>query len=178
MIWRSGTSVSLYRGVGYELPSARSVKKKSQFVPERGPNSFSIATEKAIRDPIEQATHATLEDTVEEKNESNSMPEIKYETEIDKLLDGLGPRYTDWPGSGPLPVDADLLRGVVPGYKPPFRILPYGVRSCIGNKELTSSRRLARVLPPHFALGMLIQLRELTLLLVAVPKNIFSWSVL
>ncbi|CAD6253361.1 unnamed protein product [Miscanthus lutarioriparius] len=45
-------------------------------------------------------------------------PEIKYEDEIDKLLDELGPRYTDWPGSDPLPVDADLLPATVPGYKP------------------------------------------------------------
>jgi hypothetical protein len=55
-------------------------------------------------------------------------PEIKYEDEIDKLLDELGPRYTDWPGSDPLPVDADLLPATVPDYKPPFRVLPYGVR--------------------------------------------------
>ncbi|XXG43572.1 hypothetical protein AAC387_Pa01g3570 [Persea americana] len=160
VIWRSGTSVSLYRGVGYELPSAQSAKKRSQLVPKKNPDSFSIATEKATGDSIEksshgymQATHARLEDAAEEKKEPNSMPEIKYETEIDKLLDGLGPRYTDWPGSGPLPVDADLLPGVVPGYKSPFRILPYGVRPTIGGKEMTSLRRLARVLPPHFALG-------------------------
>lgn len=88
------------------------------------------------------------------KDEStNSLPETKYEDEVDELLDGLGPRYADWPGSDPLPVDADLLPGIVPGYQPPFRLLPYGVRSTVGGKEATSLRRLARVLPPHFALG-------------------------
>lgn len=79
--------------------------------------------------------------------------EVRYEDEVDELLDSLGPRYADWPGDGPLPVDADLLPGVVPGYKPPFRLLPYGVRSTLPMREATALRRLARVLPPHFALG-------------------------
>lgn len=96
------------------------------------------------------------------KEEStNSLPETKYEDEVDELLEGLGPRYADWPGSDPLPVDADLLPGIVPGYQPPFRLLPYGVRSTVGGKEATSLRRLARVLPPHFALGVLLVLREI-----------------
>ncbi|ONK66600.1 uncharacterized protein A4U43_C06F10040 [Asparagus officinalis] len=72
---------------------------------------------------------------------------------MDSLLDSLGPRYDDWPGPDPLPVDADMLPGIVHGYKPPFRIIPYGVRSSFGYKEGTAIRRFARVLPPHFALG-------------------------
>lgn len=87
----------------------------------------------------------------EERENSEPLPE--YEDEVEKLLDGLGPRYTDWPGDRPLPVDADLLPGTVPGFQPPFRILPYRIRSTLGGKEATSLRRLARVLPPHFALG-------------------------
>ncbi|KAA8548752.1 hypothetical protein F0562_000436 [Nyssa sinensis] len=130
VIWRSGTSVSLYR-----------------------------ATDKTSRDPSESPCNdvhtpqTDSESTVEEGKNTESLPEVKYEDEVDKLLDGLGPRYTDWPGCDPLPVDADLLPGVVPGYQPPFRILPYGVRSTLGVKEATSLRRIARVLPPHFALG-------------------------
>lgn len=155
MIWRSGTSISLYRGVGYELPSVQPAKKEFQNV-RIAPISSSSVTEKAIGHPIEkssgsnmQVSHTTSVDAVEKEKE----PEIKYEIEVDKLLDSLGPRYTDWPGDGPLPVDADLLGGVVPGYKAPFRILPYGMRPTLGNKEVTALRRLARVLPPHFALG-------------------------
>ena len=60
--------------------------------------------------------------------EDTELKELNYENELDKLLEGLGPRYTDWPGSDPLPVDADLLPGFVPGYQPPFKILPYGVK--------------------------------------------------
>ncbi|GJZ21894.1 CRM-domain containing factor CFM3A, chloroplastic/mitochondrial-like protein isoform X1 [Tanacetum coccineum] len=54
----------------------------------------------------------------------------------------------------PLPVDADLLSGIVPGYQPPFRILPYGVKATLVSKEATNLRRLARFLSPHFAVGI------------------------
>ena len=53
-------------------------------------------------------------------------------------MDGLGPRYADWPGCDPLPVDADMLPGIVLGYQPPFRVLPYGVRRSLGLKEGTA----------------------------------------
>lgn len=75
-------------------------------------------------------------------------------SELNYLLDELGPRFTDWCGCEPLPVDADLLPPVVPGYKTPFRLLPYGVRHCLRDSETTNFRRLARKTPPHFALGM------------------------
>ncbi|RZR71710.1 hypothetical protein BHM03_00006748 [Ensete ventricosum] len=93
--------------------------------------------------------HLTVK--VEEEKDVESPQKIEYESEIDKLLDDLGPRYTDWPGSGPPPVDADLLPTVVPGYKPPFRILPYGVRHSLGRKEevteaLLERERLAKAL--------------------------------
>ncbi|KAG1346340.1 CRM-domain containing factor CFM3, chloroplastic/mitochondrial [Cocos nucifera] len=74
-------------------------------------------------------------------------------SDIDGLLDQLGPRFRDWSGRSPLPVDADLLPGVVPGYKPPFRLLPYKTRSSLREGEMTFLRRLARKMPPHFALG-------------------------
>ena len=72
---------------------------------------------------------------------------------LNTSLDELGPRFTDWLGREPLPVDADLLPAVVPDYRTPLRILPYGVRHCVGNKVMTELRRAARMMPPHFALG-------------------------
>lgn len=107
-----------------------------------------------VQDPYLQKHHKNFDPDAKVQQESAPAPEVKYDTEIDKLLSTLGPRYTDWPGDGPLPVDADMLPGAVPGYKPPFRILPYGVKSTPGNREMTALRRLARVLPPHFALGI------------------------
>lgn len=142
MIWRSGTSVALYRGVGYRAPSERlneQIDKKNGIPDEPSSLNADASSNQLVKD----TSHSVVK----------PLPEVKYEDEVEKLLDGLGPRYTDWPGDGPLPVDADLLPGFVPGYKPPFRILPYGVRSTLGSKEGTALRRLARVLPPHFALG-------------------------
>lgn len=121
-------------------PSSTAIGKRATY--ELGPS-------KDVWVPQGEAVGAPREES------SNALPETTYEDEVDLLLDGLGPRYEDWPGSDPLPVDADLLPATVPGYKPPFRLLPYGVRSTLGGKEATSLRRLARVLPPHFALGSL-----------------------
>ena len=74
--------------------------------------------------------------------------------DIESFLGELGPRFKDWSGRNPLPVDADLLPSLVPGYKPPYRLLPYKTKLAVRNGEMTYLRRLARSLPPHFALGM------------------------
>ena len=76
-----------------------------------------------------------------------------YEREVNRLLDSLGPRFVDWWWNTPLPVDADFLPEVVPGFKTPFRQCPPGVRPTLADGELTYLRKLARPLPTHFALG-------------------------
>ncbi|KAL3506043.1 hypothetical protein ACH5RR_031425 [Cinchona calisaya] len=154
VIWRSGTSVSLYRGVGYKAPSEQF--KKRIYNKNGIPQESSLVTSINSSDNPSMHMHESESASTSGANrdiESLPEPEFRYEDEIDQLFDGLGPRYTDWPGEGPLPVDADLLPGIVPGYQPPFRLLPYGVRSTLGMKEGTALRRLARTLPPHFALG-------------------------
>lgn len=82
-----------------------------------------------------------------------SKEELMEFSDLNQLLDELGPRFTDWTGREPLPVDADLPPAVVLGYKPPLRLLPYGVRHCLSNRGMTTIRRRARMMPPHFALG-------------------------
>ncbi|XP_072992054.1 CRM-domain containing factor CFM3, chloroplastic/mitochondrial [Typha latifolia] len=158
VIWRSGTSISLYRGVTYEVPQP--LKRQYQSTQGIGLSSSSKASYNSLVAPTEYHRLRNAPDPrqglttpAEKENKNELHQEIKYEDEIDKLLDGLGPRYSDWPGGDPLPVDADLLPGMIPGYKPPFRVLPYGVKPSLGLKEATALRRLARVLPPHFALG-------------------------
>ncbi|KAJ8764570.1 hypothetical protein K2173_006442 [Erythroxylum novogranatense] len=165
VIWRSGSSVSLYRGVSYDVPSAQSNKRISKRN-ETSMNSLPTPTAKTIRGPSLLEVHESHVDEktaveAKEKRETSLISERKYEDEVDNLLDGLGPRYKEWPGCDPLPVDADLLPGIVPGYQPPFRILPYGVRANLGSKEATALRWLARALPPHFALGRSRQLQGL-----------------
>ncbi|KAE8670572.1 transcription factor bHLH92-like [Hibiscus syriacus] len=154
VVWRYGTSVSLYRGVSYEVPSVhlnKQIYKKNEMSTYSSP-----PVSNKTKDPSDSGFQndgappkANSETAAEEHKNAEPLPEVKYEDEVDKLLEGLGPRYADWPGCNPLPVDTDLLPGIVPGYQPPFRVLPYGVRSSLGVKEATSLRRLARALPPH-----------------------------
>lgn len=169
VIWRSGTSLSLYRGVSYEVPSVQLNKrifKRNEIsstslptVADKSVGELSVlASYNNVKTPLEMSENTSLE-----KKDTEQLPEVKYEDEVDKLLDSIGPRFKDWPGCDPLPVDADMLPGIVPGFQPPFRILPYGVRSTLGLKEATSLRRLARVLPPHFALGRNRQLQGLAM---------------
>lgn len=76
-----------------------------------------------------------------------------YERETDRLLDGLGPRFIDWWMHKPLPVDADMLPGVVPGYMPPFRRCPPFTKPKLTDAELLHLRKLSHSLPTHFVLG-------------------------
>ncbi|XP_075476272.1 CRM-domain containing factor CFM3A, chloroplastic/mitochondrial [Primulina tabacum] len=167
VIWRSGSSVSIYKGVTYEDPTLK--LKKRIFTKNE---IYTASSDKAGQDSskFDPSGHtdgpqeSVGGDMVDKSTEAPSV--VKYEDEIEELLDCLGPRYTDWPGEGPLPIDADLLPGVIPGFQPPFRLLPYGVRSTVGTKEGTALRRLARVLPPHFALGRGRQLQGLAVAMI------------
>ncbi|KAH0666783.1 hypothetical protein KY290_028957 [Solanum tuberosum] len=70
--------------------------------------------------------------------------EAEHTEETDKLLEGLGPRFTDWWGCEPLPINTDLLLAIVAGYNRPFRLHPYGVKPKLTNDEMTTLRRLGR----------------------------------
>ncbi|MED6109263.1 hypothetical protein PIB30_031808 [Stylosanthes scabra] len=145
VIWRSGSSIVLYRGMTYKLPcvelyaKVNRVKENSVQVGSGGHGQVG-GTESLNRDSSKYLKHMTEEELMEL-------------TELNQILDELGPRYTDWAGREPLPVDADLLPAVVPGYKTPFRLLPYRVKRSLSNEEMTEFRRLARTTAPHFALG-------------------------
>ncbi|CAN6204271.1 unnamed protein product [Urochloa humidicola] len=150
VIWRSGRSVVLYRGMNYNLQCVQSYAKSTEInsrkevadangaVPIRGGHNLP----KSRVDGVKRST-----------SNANFSLELEATEDIDSFLDQLGPRYRDWSGRSPIPVDADLLPGVVPGYKPPYRLLPYKVKSTLRDKEMTALRRLARQTAPHFALG-------------------------
>ncbi|XP_042461678.1 CRM-domain containing factor CFM3, chloroplastic/mitochondrial-like isoform X2 [Zingiber officinale] len=145
VIWRSGRSVVLYRGMTYQLPCIQTYLQLSDansfHNPSMGNCSNLIAGNQAESCETDSATNQNL---------SKGFSSTAY---IDRLLDQLGPRFKDWSGRNPIPVDADLLPGLVPGYKPPFRLLPYKTRTSLRDGEMTVLRRLARTMPPHFALG-------------------------
>lgn len=148
--WRSGSVMVVFRGTNYEgppKPQPVDGEGDSLFVPDvssvdnpamRNDNNAGPTLEKGslpVRNPV-HAENMTVE-----------------EAEYNSLLDGLGPRFVDWWGTGILPVDGDLLPQSIPGYKTPLRILPTGMRPRLTNAEMTNLRKLAKSLPCHFALG-------------------------
>ncbi|GAB2210212.1 hypothetical protein Droror1_Dr00015472 [Drosera rotundifolia] len=156
VIYRSGTSVWLYRGDVIDESSSQ--MKKQGYMKDEIPQTTATRNGNSRSSML-----APSEDNkaIERKEDSNDSLEARYEDEIEKLLDELGPRYLDWPGDDPLPVDADMLPSVVPGYEPPYRLLPYGVKRNLGMNEATALQRIARALPPHFAIGRSRQLEGL-----------------
>ncbi|GMP55211.1 hypothetical protein CsSME_00020094 [Camellia sinensis var. sinensis] len=168
VIWRSGSSVVLYRGMTYKLPCVQSYTKHNQVNTKSlqiskdivGDLSPRIGLKDSVRTTESLVSNSTryLKDLSEE--------EIMDLSELNHLLDKLGPRFKDWSGREPLPVDADLLPSVVPGYKRPFRLLPYGTRHGLRDKDMTFYRRTARTMPPHFALGRSRELQGLAMAMV------------
>ncbi|XP_058073919.1 CRM-domain containing factor CFM3A, chloroplastic/mitochondrial-like isoform X2 [Magnolia sinica] len=144
VIWRSGSSLVLYRGMTYKLPCVQSYVKHTQTSQNIIPHSEQLTIDVRATEPSSSGSMTAFE------GEAGDLTDISY---VNSLLDELGPRFQDWSGCDPMPVDADLLPGLVPEYKPPYRLLPYGMRHCLHNRQMTSLRRLARRVPPHFALG-------------------------
>ncbi|GAB2294573.1 Chloroplastic group IIA intron splicing facilitator CRS1, variant 2 [Dionaea muscipula] len=171
VIFRSGTSIWLYRGDSFDDRSSQ-LKKRMYKKNEIQQTTAPVLANEAQGDPSFVNSQSSIlapsegKKAMERIENHDASVEVRYEEEIDKLLDDLGPRYSDWPGDGPLPVDADMLPSVVPGYQPPFRLLPYGVRPSLGLTEATTLQRIARVLPPHFAIGRSRQLEGLALAIV------------
>ncbi|XP_009767017.1 CRM-domain containing factor CFM3, chloroplastic/mitochondrial [Nicotiana sylvestris] len=148
VIWRAGSVMVVYRGSNYEGPSlrSRSVNENGNalFVPDVSSDK-SIAKDDKSSNPVIENRNQVHPHRVQSMTEE--------EAEFNRLLDGLGPRYEDWWGTGVIPVDADLLPQTIPGYKTPFRLLPTGMRSRLTNAEMTNLRKIAKSLPCHFALG-------------------------
>nr|KJB65181.1 hypothetical protein B456_010G083500 [Gossypium raimondii] len=165
VIWRSGGSVVLYRGMAYKLHCVQSYSGQDQADTSALDVLTTNTETMVVKDSVRTEESFMLSSL--EYLKDLSKEELMDLCELNHLLDELGPRYKDWSGREPLPVDADLLPPVVPGYQLPFRRLPYGVRQCLKDREMTTFRRLARSMPPHFALG---RNRELQGLAQAIVK--------
>ncbi|KAK7388201.1 hypothetical protein VNO78_23010 [Psophocarpus tetragonolobus] len=155
VIWRSGSSIVLYRGMTYKLPCVELYRKmnhdKENAVHHSPDVEGGSGDQVSVKETVGTAG-SFIQDSAEYLKDM-SEEELMEMCDLNHLLDELGPRFKDWTGRQPLPVDADLLPAVVPGYKTPFRLLPYRIRPCLTNKEMTNFRRLARTTAPHFALG-------------------------
>ncbi|OVA05797.1 RNA-binding [Macleaya cordata] len=168
VIWRSGSSIVLFRGMSYKLSCVQSYTKQSQAnlntnTPLKD-SASDVIRSVGVSDSV-RATSASGTSSVKSPKDP-SEEELVDISDLNNLLDELGPRFIDWSGRDPQPVDADLLPSLDPGYTPPFRLLPHGIRHCLGNKEMTSYRRLARTVPPHFALGRNRELQGLAMAMV------------
>ncbi|GAA0141900.1 hypothetical protein LIER_02940 [Lithospermum erythrorhizon] len=180
VVWRSGSNIVLYRGVNYKYPyfsmdDNTSAPTLNEVSPETRPkvredssNLSMVIANPAKSSSSSRSSHPPLIQGVGSPSRVRfQLPgEAQLVEEADRLLEGLGPRFTDWWGYDPTPVDADLLPAVVPGYRRPFRLLPYGVTPKLTNDEMTTLKRLGRPLPCHFALGRNTKLQGLAIAVI------------
>lgn len=170
VVWRLKNALVVYRGRDYTLRQKDDPELHHDFLCSQQNSSFTEnIKETSIFSPLNSSGRSEDEMITGEnsKEDTVAMNESLYEREANRLLDDLGPRYVDWWWPKPLPVDADLLPEVVPGFKPPFRLCPPRSRSKLTDDELTHLRKLARSLPTHFVLG---RNRKLQGLAAAVVK--------
>lgn len=152
VVWSKKDALVVYRGHNYQLGFNATSKKHRDLVDDGQSSSLSDSFHNT------SDTVHMLNGECDEEEVSVSIDGSLYEREADRLLDGLGPRFVDWWYSKPLPVDADLLPEVVPGFRPPLRRCPPYVRSKLTDHELTYLRMIARPLPTHFVLGIFLAL--------------------
>ncbi|PON76004.1 RNA-binding, CRM domain containing protein [Trema orientale] len=160
VVWRAGSKIVLFRGTNYEYPyflcdkiSTKEASNEEQNESHNSSGADRVQVDVPIR-TSDAAQPALIQGVGLQNRVRFQLPgEAQLAEEADRLLDGLGPRFTDWWGYDPQPVDGDLLPAAVRGYRRPFRLLPYGVQPKLTDDEMTTLRRLARPLPCHFALG-------------------------
>ncbi|XP_015573686.1 CRM-domain containing factor CFM2, chloroplastic isoform X2 [Ricinus communis] len=170
VVWRAGSKIVLYRGVNYIYPyflsdnttendtsidAVQDTHKHNDSDKIKSCSSSVDGVKFSGPSPTNKAVRPALIQGVGLPNRVRfQLPgEAQLAEEVDSLLEGLGPRFSDWWGYEPLPVDADLLPAIVPGYQKPFRLLPYGIKPILTNDEMTTLKRLGRPLPCHFVLG-------------------------
>nr|KYP39811.1 hypothetical protein KK1_038876 [Cajanus cajan] len=171
VVWRSGCKIILYRGIDYKYPyflpdtvlrqentsdALQHVEDDDKYCDKSESHLFDINSAPcAVQSSnVETAKPALILGLGTPNIVRFQLPdEAELAEDTDCLLTGLGPRFTDWWGCDPLPIDADLLPTVIPGYRKPFRLLPYGVEPKLTAEEMTTLKRLGRPLPCHFALG-------------------------
>lgn len=167
VVWRSGSNIILYRGTDYKYPYFLTDRLSNETSSEESPDvdkdrrilstqspGVNALDSSGLNSDVQISRPALIQGVgLPNRVRFQLSGEAQIAEEADALLEGLGPRFSDWWGNDPLPVDADLLPAVIPGYRRPFRLLPYGVKPKLTNDEMTTLRRLGRPLPIHFALG-------------------------
>ncbi|TYI76571.1 hypothetical protein E1A91_D06G085500v1, partial [Gossypium mustelinum] len=121
------------RGIAYKLQCVQSYSGQD-LADTSASDVITTNTENmVVRDSVR--TEESFMPSSSEYLKHLSKEELMDLCELEHLLDELEP----------LAVDADLLPHVFPGYQPPITRLPYGVRHCLKDHEMTTFRRLAIV---------------------------------
>ncbi|KAA8530591.1 hypothetical protein F0562_005300 [Nyssa sinensis] len=190
VVWCRKDALVIFRGCNYQLTLKGSPEIHPHFTggQEISPSNSSC---QMLEDSIMVSQVKSEENTIDKKmsikdgqKENIPINGSLFEREADRLLDGLGPRFIDWWRPKPLPVDADLLPEVVPGFKPPLRLCPPHGRSKLTDDELTYLRKLARPLPTHFVLGRNRKLQGLAAAVLKlwekchIAKIALKWGIL
>ncbi|KAH0463790.1 hypothetical protein IEQ34_006576 [Dendrobium chrysotoxum] len=171
VVWRKKDVIVAYRGDNYQMgtkafpsptPAPYVEPSSSKVNSSLSPITFNGITNGAIIPVSKQVVSSFSKDMELESQRDHGLVNVSlYEREANRLLDGLGPRFIDWWRPKPLPVDADLLPEIVPGFKTPFRLCPPYEWKRLSNDDLTYLRKLARPLPTHFALSKNTKLQGL-----------------
>ncbi|CAM6017221.1 unnamed protein product [Sphagnum balticum] len=173
VIWRSGGAAVVYRGKNYVPPSVRYAEEKAE---EERKRLMSLDLEEEDSVDVVTTTEKVVADNISAGEETLIGEEGKIEVTdidiVDDILEGLGPRYSDWAGGKPVPIDGDLLLGSDTVFKKPFRLLPYGMKPGLSPAEITELRHLVRHLPPHFVLGRNKDLRGVAAAIVKLWEKI------
>ncbi|PPD80957.1 hypothetical protein GOBAR_DD22107 [Gossypium barbadense] len=131
------------RGIAYKFQCVQSYSGQDQADTSASDVITTNTENMVVKDSVR--TEESFMPSSSEYLKHLSKEELMDLCELEHLLDELGRE--------PLAVDADLLPHVFPGYQPPITRLPYGVRHCLKDHEMTTFRRLVRSTPPHFVLG-------------------------
>lgn len=163
----------VYRGKNYQGPASPKELDVREgdgfFVPNLSSGGVSKTEDSNATSSLENSDWVR-------RNSKQPENMTKEEAEYNALLDGLGPRFVEWWGTGIPPVDADLLPPVVPGYKTPYRLLPTGMRSRLTSAELTDLRKIAKSLPSHFALGKVHSPQHFIKIIFLIYSITFSFT--
>lgn len=161
-MWSKKDALVVYRGCNHQVTSEGSPKIYTSRIRSQRTNSYEVnGVKSASKGDLYwdktlswNADHKDSLSTDTLDMNYHPLGESLYERECDRLLDGLGPRFIDWWRHKPLPVDADLLPEVVPGFETPFRLSPPNARAKLTDDELTHLRRISHPFPTHFVLGI------------------------
>ncbi|KAK9115425.1 hypothetical protein Syun_022222 [Stephania yunnanensis] len=134
VVWSNKDTHVVYRGSSYNSSlkpyqkkhseNAHVVDTSSLHVNVVKPEVRKTALSGIQQDEVTQAGNSSIHEFIGENLELQSVSGTLYEREADRLLNGLGPRFVDWWWPKPLPVDADLLPEVIPGFMTPYRCCP------------------------------------------------------